>query len=115
VAAEEGHLDEAERLLREGLGLERAMGRPRESAEALEGLAAVAVVRGRLERTVRLGAAAAGIRASIGAPLSPYDRAVFERTLDAARASLGAGAFETAWALAQATPWEHIVDEALAG
>jgi len=40
---------------------------------------------------------------------------VFERTLDAARASLGAGAFDTIWSSARATPREEIVDERLAG
>jgi tetratricopeptide (TPR) repeat protein len=115
VAAEEGDPVEAERLLRESLGLERAMGPSRETAEALEGLAAVAIAQGRPERAVPLGAAAAGLRASIGAPLSPYERAVFERTLHAVHTSLGAGTFETAWTSAQATPWEQIVDEALAG
>jgi hypothetical protein len=33
----------------------------------------------------------------MGAPLSPYDRAVFECTLDAARASLGAITFDASW------------------
>src|ERR671933_162380 len=75
-------------------GMERGMGRSREAAEALEGLAAVAVAQGRPERAVRMGAAAAGLRASMGTPMSPYDRAVFERTLDAARASLGTGALD---------------------
>jgi predicted ATPase/class 3 adenylate cyclase/Tfp pilus assembly protein PilF len=114
VAADEGDLDEARRCLLESLGMERVMGRPREIAEALEGLAAVAVAQGRPERAVRSGAAAAGIRASIGAPLSPYERAAFERTLDAARVSLGANTVGTTWTSAQAVPWEQIVDEVLA-
>jgi hypothetical protein len=50
VAVEEGDPVEAECLLRESLGLERAMGQSRETAEALEGLAAVAVAQGRPER-----------------------------------------------------------------
>jgi hypothetical protein len=38
----------------------------------------------------------------------------FERTLDAARALLGAGAADTTWTSAQAAPWDQIVDEVLA-
>jgi tetratricopeptide (TPR) repeat protein len=113
VAAEEGDLDEAERHLRESLGLERAMGPSRETAEALERLAAVAVAQDRPERAVRMGVAAVALRGSMGTPLSPYDRAVFERTLDAMRASLGAGVFDAIWTTAQAAPWEQLADEAL--
>jgi uncharacterized protein HemY len=60
VAAEEGDLDEAERRLRESLGLERAMGDRTRTAEALEGLAAVATAQGRPERTVRDGGSRGG-------------------------------------------------------
>jgi hypothetical protein len=57
-----------------------------------------------------MGPAAAGLRASIGAPLSPYERAAFERALDAVRAPLGAGTFDARWTSAQAAPWEQSVD-----
>ena len=40
---------------------------------------------------------------------------MFERTLDAVRAALGAGTFDARWTSAQAESWEQIVDEALAG
>jgi MalT-like TPR region len=68
VAVEEGDPVEAACLLRESLGLERAMGQSRATAEALEGLAAVAVAQGRPERALRMGAAAAALRASMALP-----------------------------------------------
>jgi hypothetical protein len=73
------------------------------------------MAQGQPEQAVRMSAAAAGIRASVGAPFSPYERATFERNVDAARDALGATAFDTLWAGAQAAPSEQIVEEVLSG
>src|SRR5436190_18305709 len=60
--------------------------------------------------TVRIDAA--GLRASSGAALTPYERAAVERTLDVARASVGVSAVDITWSSAQATPQDQVVDEA---
>jgi tetratricopeptide (TPR) repeat protein len=79
VAAEEGDLDEAGRLLGESLGLERAMGRSRETAEALEGLAAVAVAQGRPERAARASLGAGAVDAIwTGAQTASWEQIVDE-------------------------------------
>jgi hypothetical protein len=94
--------------------MERAMGRPREIASVLEGLAEVAVSRTHAAQAVRLSTTSVGIRASVGAPLSAYGQAAVDRTLEAARTALDADAFDAAWAAAQAVLWEQVVDEILA-
>jgi hypothetical protein len=93
-------------LLEESLTLFRELGDKLGMAYGLEGLAAVATAPGtvpevRHHAARQLGAASA-LRAAIGAPLPPNERADHERTVAALRAALGDAAFEAAWAERQA-------------
>jgi len=114
VATARGDDGQAKALQQEALALFRQVGATPDIAECLVNLANVACAQGQPERAVGLGAVAAGMRITIGARLSPTERAVFGRTLDAARAALGADVFDTLWTSAESTPWEQIVDAVLA-
>jgi tetratricopeptide (TPR) repeat protein len=89
-ARAEQALGESLRLLREGHGVNRA-------AAGLEGMAAVAVGQGRMERAARLFGAAGTLRRRIGTPITPLHRAVYDRYLGAARAAIGQEQLEKLW------------------
>jgi len=78
-----------------------------EIAPTLEGLAVVAAAQGETTWAVRLLAAAAALRDSLGAPLPPIYRADYERCAAAARAQLGEQAFAVAWAEGRGMTWEQ--------
>ncbi len=61
----------------------------------------------------RLLGAAAGLRKTIGAPLSPPDRAENERSVEAVRAALGEAAFAAAWAKGGTMELEQAIRYAL--
>jgi ATP/maltotriose-dependent transcriptional regulator MalT len=76
-------------------------------APTVEGLAVVVAQQGETTWAVRLLAAAAALRDSLGAPLPPVSRADYERSLAAARAQLGEQASAVAWAEGQSMTWEQ--------
>ncbi len=76
-------------------------------APTVEGLAVVVAEQGETTWAVRLLAAAAALRDSLGAPLPPVSRADYERCVAAARAQLGEQAFAVAWAEGHSMTWEQ--------
>jgi tetratricopeptide (TPR) repeat protein len=78
-------------------------------APALEGLASVLVAQGHVELAARLMAAAAAVRAQMGTPVWPADRAAVEQTLATARSTLSDTTFTHIWAEAQSVPLEQIL------
>src|SRR5205085_7264696 len=72
----------------------------------LEGLAVVVAAQGETAWAVRLLAAAAALRDSLGTPLPPVYRADYERCVAAARTQLGEQAFAVAWAEGRGMTWE---------
>jgi tetratricopeptide (TPR) repeat protein len=82
-------------------------------ARNMEGLAAVAVAQRHCERAARLFGAAEGLRAAIGAPLPPADRAEHDRSVAATRIALGKEAFAAAWAEGRAMSLAQACDYAL--
>jgi len=76
-------------------------------APTVEGLAVVVAEQGETTWAVRLLAAAAALRGSLGAPLPHVCRADYERSLAAARAQLGEQGFAVAWAEGQSMTWEQ--------
>jgi predicted ATPase len=103
----------ARALLEEGLALHQELGEKRGIAFALEAVAGLASAQGQPERAAQLLGAAARLRAAIGAPLPPPERADYERTVAAARAHLEPAAFRAAWAEGEALPLEQAVASAL--
>src|SRR5712692_1760536 len=78
-----------------------------EIAPTLEGLAVVAAAQGETTWAVRLLAAAAALRDSLGAPLPPVYGADYERCVAAARAKLGEQAFAVMWAEGRGMTWKQ--------
>jgi predicted ATPase/class 3 adenylate cyclase len=108
VVHAQGDDDRATALYEESLALYRELGNKHGLAECLEGLAGVAVAQRQLERAARLLGAAETLRQATGAPLSPGERARYDRDMSAVRAGLGEAAFAAAWATGKAMPLEHV-------
>jgi hypothetical protein len=81
--------------------------------EAIEGLAATAAAGGLAERAATIAGAADVLRERINAKPFPADRAVTERYLAAAKATVGEPAWESMLEKGRAMPVEEIVDYAL--
>jgi hypothetical protein len=62
----------------------------------------------------RLFGAAEALRAAIGSPIPPIERAEYERAVAASRTALGEAAFAAAWAEGRAMTLERAVEFALA-
>ena len=103
----------ARALFEESLRLLRALGEQADIAECLEGLAGVACAQGDCDRAARLFGAAAKVRAAIGVPRLPADRAVYDQYVAAARAGLGEAGFAAAWAAGRALSLEEAIARAL--
>ena len=113
AAQDQGDCEHAAALYTESLTLYRQAGDTFDVAECLEGLAGVAYARERSERAAWLYAAAAVLRDTIDAPLTPIERGTRDRTVTAVRTTLGEEAFAAAWIAGQASPLEQVIMYAL--
>jgi predicted ATPase len=117
LALVQGDGERALTLHQESLGLAGARGSARSVAECLEGVAA-AQARAAPVRAARLWGAAEALRAALGTPLPPVDRAGYERAVAAACAALAADSpdgtrtFADAWAAGQTLSIEQAIVEA---
>jgi tetratricopeptide (TPR) repeat protein len=109
VAYEAGEYARALRLYEESLDLARRMSLNHTILPCLEGLARVALAQGNMERAARLFGAAAALREDMGWPLPPAKRAEHDRTVAAARGTLGEDAFEAAWVRGNTLPLEEAI------
>jgi non-specific serine/threonine protein kinase len=113
LALDRGALDEARRLLRDGLTgyIEAKV----ETAFplALEQFAALAAARGQAERALRLAGAGAAWRRRLATYPTPYT-AWLERYLSVAQLQLPRAQAEAAWEAGEAMSLEHAVAYALA-
>ena len=75
----------------------------------LEGMARVAVVRGRPELAARLLGTSSQLRDEMGVPLTMVERKDHEYSMNMARTELGGAEFEEARALGYATPLEEAI------
>jgi hypothetical protein len=80
-------------------------------AAALEGLAGVVADQGQADLIVRLLGAASALRAQMGTPVRPAERASHDQALAVARSILGGDNFAALWEGAAAVP----IDQLLAG
>jgi predicted ATPase/class 3 adenylate cyclase/DNA-binding CsgD family transcriptional regulator len=97
VEARQGDHVAARALYEEGLALTKEVGNKWNIASYLEGLAQVVALQGEELWAARLWGAANALREAIHTPLPPIDRADYERSVAAARGSLGEKAFTAAW------------------
>ena len=78
-------------------------------AACLEGLAGVAGGQGQPEQAGRLFAAAEALRASLGTPLPPVERAEYACNVAAARGQRDEATWEAAWAEGRAMTLEQAI------
>jgi predicted ATPase len=113
VALGQGRLAEAQALYVDSLHLLQELGDKMYTPYFLAGLAATAGAAGDAERSGRLFGAAEALRETVGAPLPPSEKEVYDRMLATARAHLDEGAFEGAWSAGRTLPLEQALQDAL--
>ena len=109
IECELGRDARAFELYRESLKLGRKFGFIHHVIGPLEGMARVAVVRGRPELAARLLGTSAAHREEMGVPLTLVERPDHDYAMNSARTQLGVEEFEEAWALGYATPLEEAI------
>jgi predicted ATPase len=100
-------------LYRESIRIFQELDHKRGIARLLECFACSAAAQLETERSLRLAGAAAALRQSIGAPLTPAEQAKLESTLDPARQVLTSTAGATAWLEGWDLPVEKVIEEVL--
>jgi predicted ATPase len=113
LAREQGDSAAARALFTESLELFEALGHRRGIARLLEELACSAAAHGIPRGALRLAGAAAALRETIGAPLTPAELSKLERSLEPARTKLGAAESASAWKEGRAMPIEKVMEPAL--
>jgi tetratricopeptide (TPR) repeat protein len=114
LAREQKNCSAALPLYRESLKIFQELGHKRGIARLLECCACSASVEQQAERSLRLAGAAAALRKSIGAPLTPAEQAKLEVILEPARRTLANTASATAWLSGWDMPLENAIAEVLA-
>ena len=113
LAREQRNYHRALSLYQESIKIFRELDHKRGIARLLECFACSAAAQLEAGRALRLAGAAAALRQSIGAPLSPVEQAKLEATLDSARHAMSNTAGATAWLEGWALPVEKVVEEVL--
>lgn len=111
----DGDYDEAEQLLYEALGAVLELGGQGNVVAFLESLAGVYTAQHRVERAIRVLAAAAAYRTDRGFPLSAAERRRIDAIIDKARAEAGPIRFGLAWAAGNALTLAQAVQEVQRG
>jgi predicted ATPase len=112
LAREEGDYRAADSLYRQSIALFRELDHKRGVARLLESFACLAAAQAEPERSLRLAGAAAALRKSLGAPLTPAEHIKLETLLEPARKGLttsGGAAWLEGWVM----PIEKAIEQAL--
>jgi tetratricopeptide (TPR) repeat protein len=113
LACEQKNWRTADSLYRESIKTFQELEHKRGIARLLESFACSAAAQGESERSLRLAGAAAAVRQSIGAPLTPAEQSKLERNLDEARLKLSSTAGRTAWLEGWVMPLEKAMEDVL--
>jgi tetratricopeptide (TPR) repeat protein len=113
LAMEQRNYPSAHSLYRESIKTFQELKHKRGIARLLECFACSAAAQLEAERSLRLAGAAAALRQSIGAPLTPAEQSKLESILDPARQVLTNTAGATAWLEGWAMPVEEAIEEVL--
>jgi tetratricopeptide (TPR) repeat protein len=113
LAREQKDYRTADALYRESIGIFQKLEHKQSVARLLEAFACAAAEQTQAGRSLRLAGAAAALRQSIGAPLTPVEQGKLETILDAARRELTTTAGRTAWLDGWVMPIEKTIDEVL--
>jgi predicted ATPase/DNA-binding CsgD family transcriptional regulator len=108
-----GDYERAEELIEEGLVLGRELGAKVSIVESIEVEAMVAASRGKAGRAARLWGTAEASRETLGAPLPPELRTLYEPYTTVARAELGEEVLKAAWEEGRKMTPEEAVEYAL--
>ena len=103
----------AESLYRQSMRMFQALGHKRGIARVLECFACSASAQQQPARSLRLAGAAAALRKTFGAPLTPSEQAKLERGLESARQSLTNPTAATVWFEGWTVPVEKAIEEVL--
>ncbi|PDV97946.1 helix-turn-helix domain-containing protein [Candidatus Chloroploca asiatica] len=103
----------AEQMIRDGIRQALGLGRRIIIPESFEGLAAIAVANGQIERAVQFAGAAAALRDVIGSMLSPTLQSIHDRYLTRARSELAATDFARIYAHGKTMPLDRVIELAL--
>jgi tetratricopeptide (TPR) repeat protein len=110
ICCEQGDYAAAHAAYREALTMFSELGHRRGLARTLEGFACLALTRGYAERSLKLAAAAAHIRRTIGAPLQRAEQAKLDHTLASAWESLSEEQGRAAWAEGAAMSLQEAIE-----
>ena len=113
IEIDEGNTVEAERLLRESLGMFRGWKEQWRCIIVLETFMSLEAAKGQHQRACRLWGAAQASRQQLESPLQPEHLAQYGQILSKVQEAMGAEAFETALAEGRAMSWEQAVAYAL--
>jgi predicted ATPase len=113
LSLEQKEYKSADALYRESLEIFRQLEHKRGVARLLESFAGSAAAQADSERSLRLAGAAAALRESIGAPLTPLEQAKFERSVEPARAQLTTPLGRTAWLEGWVMPVDLAIEDVL--
>jgi predicted ATPase len=113
LAREQQNCSGAHVLYRESLRIFQELEHKRGIARLLECFAGSAAAQLQAERSLRLAGAAAALRQTIGAPLTPAEQAKLEAILDPARQALTNTSGAAAWLEGWAMPVDRAIDEVL--
>ncbi len=113
LAREQRDYPAAHSLYRESIKMFQELEHKRGIARLLECFACSAAAQLDAERSLRLAGAAAALRKTIGAPLTPAEQAKLESALDPARHALSNAGASTAWLEGWAMPIEKVIEEVL--
>ncbi len=114
LARDSGDYAAARELYHESLAISRELGDAWALCYLLEDLGCLAALSAAPDPALRLGGAAAALRESINAPLSPPEQASLDRKLGPAREAVGAELAAAAWAAGKALTADQAVALALA-
>lgn len=108
-----GDVNRAADLLMESLSSRVKLDDTSGIAQCLEGIAAAGLARGLTEPAIRLLGAAAHLRETNTAPLSPAERVGFDQDVATGRVQIGEAAFAALWADGHALPFDRVIEAAL--
>jgi hypothetical protein len=112
LAREQGDYSQAHSLYRESIKIFQELEHKRGIARLLECFACLSAVQHDAVRSLRLAGAAAALRQSIGAPLTPAEQAKLEHILGLAREVLSGAEGVAAGLAGRAMPIEKVIEEA---
>jgi predicted ATPase len=113
LARDRENYDVAESLYRESMRMFQALGHKRGIARVLECFACSAAARRLPARSLRLAGAAAALRQTVGAPLTPTEQAKLEEGLMPARQMLTHSTGTTVWFEGWTAPIGKVIEEVL--